>query len=242
MTSSTSVRRGGFAAVGLATLALAGCGMNATHSAAAAPAPASTTTATAPSTTASTPSQAPAAAAIGERATSLGEVLVDARGRTLYTYALDGNGMSACSGACAAAWPPDLVSPGQSLTGDLRLPGHAGMTMRADGHEQATYDGHPLYTFKGDTAAGQTKGAGLKGVWFAVAPDGTRVPARAPRVQPNPAPVPATPRAPAPPTTPQPPAPTPRPSAPPTMHPAPQGGGDGDADNFGGPNDGDGNK
>lgn len=234
MTSSTTVRRGGFAALGLATLALAGCGMNATHQAAAAPAPSATTTAAAPSTTASTPTGALAAAAIGERATSLGEVLVDARGRTLYTYALDGNGMSACSGACAAAWPPDLVSRGQTLTGDLRLPGHAGMIMRADGREQATYGGHPLYTFKGDTAAGQTKGAGLKGVWFAMAPDGARVSMQVPRVQPVPAPIPTAHRAPA--------APKPRLSSPPSMHPTPQGGGDGDADNFGGSNDGDGNQ
>lgn len=242
MISSTS-RRGGFAAVGLATLALAGCGTNATHQAAAGPPPATAATAgpppataataAAPSGPAATPDAAPAMAAIGERSTSLGKVLVDARGHTLYTYALDGNGMSACSGACAAAWPPDLVTPGESLTGQLRLPGRAGMIARAGGQEQATYDGHPLYTFKGDTAAGQTHGAGLKGVWFAVAPDGKRASAHAAPILAAPAPAPA-------------PAPTmsrmPAPAPSPTARPMPRNTGDGDADNFGGPDDGDGNR
>lgn len=228
---SSTFRRGGFAAVGLVTLALAGCGMNATYPAAGPP-PAPAATAAAPSGAPSTPDAGPAMAAIGERATSLGKVLDDARGHTLYTYALDGNGMSACSGACAAAWPPDLVTPGESLTGQLRLPGHAGMIARAGGHEQATYDGHPLYTFKGDTAAGQTHGAGLKGVWFAVAPDGKRVsahaaPAQAAPVQAAPAPAPTMSRMPAP---------------SPTASPMPRNTGDGDADNFGGPDDGDGNR
>lgn len=231
MISSTS-RRGGFAAVGLATLALAGCGTNAAHQAVAGPPPAT-------AATAATPDAAPAMAAIGERSTSLGKVLVDARGHTLYTYALDGNGMSACSGACAAAWPPDLVTPGESLTGQLRLPGRAGMIARAGGHEQATYDGHPLYTFKGDTAAGQTHGAGLKGVWFAVAPDGKRASAHA-----APAPIQAAPApAPAPaPTMSRMPAPAPAPAPSPTARPMPRNTGDGDADNFGGPDDGDGNR
>jgi predicted lipoprotein with Yx(FWY)xxD motif len=92
--------------------------------------------------------------------TSLGKVLVDSRGRTLYLFENDKHGRSACYGACAAYWPPLLstVKPrwGTGVRGSL-----LGLTKRSDGKRQVTYAGHPLYTFVGDKRASQTTGEGL---------------------------------------------------------------------------------
>ena len=92
--------------------------------------------------------------------TPLGNVLVDARGRTLYLFDNDKHGRSACYGACAAYWPPLLstVKPrwGKGVRGSL-----LGLTKRSDGKQQVTYAGHPLYTFVGDKRATQTTGEGL---------------------------------------------------------------------------------
>jgi predicted lipoprotein with Yx(FWY)xxD motif len=209
-------RPGGIAAIGLASLTLAACGMGGGYSPAAAP-PAS-------SAPQSTSSHAPAAAAsmmIGHRATSLGTILVNSAGRTLYTFAKDPKGRSACTGACATAWPPLVVGSGAMLTGMSGVTGSLATITRSDGGHQATYDGHPLYTFAGDTAAGQTNGEGVKGAWFAIGPDGRRI---APAKSAASAGQPASPTA----TASQ-------------ANSIPQGGGDHDADNSGGPDDGDGN-
>jgi predicted lipoprotein with Yx(FWY)xxD motif len=111
------------------------------------------------------------------RTTTLGKVLADQRGRTLYLFEKDTRGMSACSGSCVSFWPPLLkngkmrVAPGikRSLLGTIR---------RSDGRTQVTYGGHPLYRFSLDTAAGQTKGEGLDDFgahWYAVSPAGAKV-------------------------------------------------------------------
>jgi len=214
---SRMARPGGVAAIGLASLALAACGMGGSYSPAAAP-PAS-------SASQSATSHASAAAAsmmIGDRATSLGTVLVNSAGRTLYTFAKDTKGMSACTGACATAWPPLVVGSGAMLTGMSGVTGSLATITRSDGGHQATYDGHPLYTFAGDTAAGQTNGEGVKGAWFAIGPDGQRVTATSSGAS---AGQPASPAV-----------------SPSQANSIPQGGGgDHDADNSGGPSDGDGN-
>ena len=93
--------------------------------------------------------------------TALGKVLVDARGRTLYLFEKDKRGVSACYGACATYWPP-LLSPAKARPGSGVRASLLGVTRRADGKRQVTYAGHPLYTFAGDTKAGQTTGEGLK--------------------------------------------------------------------------------
>jgi predicted lipoprotein with Yx(FWY)xxD motif len=91
-------------------------------------------------------------------------VLTDARGFTLYWFVPDTSTTSKCNGQCAQFWPP-LKGPaakGPGVTGTL------GTIMRNDGSTQATWNGHPLYTYKGDTAPGQNKGNGLNisgGVW-----------------------------------------------------------------------------
>ena len=94
-------------------------------------------------------------------------VLTDSRGLTLYWFALDKAGQSNCNGSCAAYWPPVAGAPvaGSGVTGTL------GTIHRADGSVQATYNGHPLYTYIGDSAPGQAHGNNLNlngGLWHEV--------------------------------------------------------------------------
>ena len=109
--------------------------------------------------------------------TTLGKVLVDARGRTLYLFAKDKGGRSACYGACATYWPP-LVSTAKPQAARGVRASLLGLTKRTDGKRQVTYAGHPLYTFSLDRRAGQTSGQGLTdfgGTWNAVAASGRAV-------------------------------------------------------------------
>jgi predicted lipoprotein with Yx(FWY)xxD motif len=103
-------------------------------------------------------------------------VLTNARGFTVYWFAPDTSTTSNCNGSCATYWPP-VKGPavaGAGVTGKL------GTIKRADGSEQATYNGHPLYTYVGDTAPGQAKGNGLNlsgGLWYEVTVSGSAAPA-----------------------------------------------------------------
>ena len=123
------------------------------------------------------------------RSTSLGTVLVDARGRTLYLFAADTKAKSACYGQCAAAWPPFLTG-GAPVADGLAKKGLLKTVKRKDGSLQVVYAGHPLYFFSGDSRAGQTKGEGIEhfgGSWFAVGAAGKAV---KPASSPPPAPYP----------------------------------------------------
>lgn len=100
---------------------------------------------------------------------SMGKVLVDAKGFTLYTYTRDHGNTSACTGSCAGLWPPLTVAASTTPTGAA----HLGTIMRADGSHQVTFEGHPLYTFTGDTATGQANGQGYGGTWYVVHPSGS---------------------------------------------------------------------
>jgi predicted lipoprotein with Yx(FWY)xxD motif len=106
-----------------------------------------------------------AAATVQLRKTSVGTVLVDAQGRTLYLYAPDKSGSSTCSGGCAASWPPLLVK-GAPKAGNGAKAALLGTTERSDGSLQVTYDGHPLYRFGGDSKAGDVNGQGAGGIWY----------------------------------------------------------------------------
>jgi predicted lipoprotein with Yx(FWY)xxD motif len=109
--------------------------------------------------------------------TSLGRILVDARGHTLYLFGKDRNGKSACSGACAAAWPP-LIATAKPRAGAGAEASRLGTTRRADGRLQVTYNRHPLYTFVKDTTKGQTNGEGLNAfgaTWNALSAAGAKV-------------------------------------------------------------------
>jgi predicted lipoprotein with Yx(FWY)xxD motif len=116
--------------------------------------------------------------AVSAQATSLGTILVDGRGRTVYDFANDKNGASTCTGACAANWlfVPAPAPPPKSLPGVM---GELGTTTREDGAHQLTVAGRPVYTFVGDSAAGQTNGQGVVlngGLWTVVSPAGAPLP------------------------------------------------------------------
>jgi predicted lipoprotein with Yx(FWY)xxD motif len=112
--------------------------------------------------------------AVSAQSTSLGTILVDGRGRTIYVFANDKTNASTCDGACAADWPP-VPAPSPLPASPPGVMGALGTTARSDGTSQLTVAGHPLYTFSGDSAAGQTKGQGLTlngGLWTVVSPAG----------------------------------------------------------------------
>ena len=151
-----------------ATLMIAACGSSST--------PASsggTTSAAAPA------SSAPAAASGSAlKTTTIGgiTVLTNAKGFTLYWFAPDTSTTSRCNGSCATFWPPvkGPATAGAGVTGKLAT------IKRSDGSLQATYNGHPLYTYSGDSAPGQAKGNGLNasgGVWHEVTASGAAAPA-----------------------------------------------------------------
>ena len=97
-------------------------------------------------------------------------VLTNAKGLTLYTFAPDKPGKSVCYGSCAAYWPP-VKGPVTVAAGVTGVTGKLGTTRRTDGSLQATYNGHPLYTYIADTAPGQAKGNKLNlngGLWYEV--------------------------------------------------------------------------
>lgn len=128
------------------------------------------------------PQKAPKGALVSIHKTTLGKVVADARGRTLYLFEKDRNRMSSCNGACAAYWPPLLTSAKPRAGAGVRA-SLLGVARRADGRRQVTYAGHPLYTFVGDTKAGQTSGEGLTNFgapWDAVAPNGRPIEPNAP--------------------------------------------------------------
>ena len=131
-------------------------------------------------TTANTPaaggsSSAPAAAGgstVSQKTIGNQQVLVDSKGMTLYWFAIDTPSKSNCSGSCATFWPPVTgpVTAGSGVTGTL------GTIARSDGTEQATYLGHPLYTYVGDKGPGQNKGNGLNisgGLWWEMTVSGS---------------------------------------------------------------------
>ncbi len=151
------------AAVAALAVVLTACGSRGNDQGSAAPA----TTAAAQQT----------AGTVAVASTSLGDVLVDGKGRTLYAFTKDKGDQSVCSGKCAAAWPALTVTgaatPGSGVQASL-----LSTAKQANGTTQVTYGGKPLYYFAGDAAPGDTKGQGLNGVWFVVRADGSLVQAK----------------------------------------------------------------
>ena len=148
-------------AAGLAALALAlsACASSASSSS-------STPAAGASSPASSAPASASASAGTLGMTTINGTAIVtNSKGMTLYWFAPDTSTTSKCTGSCATYWPPVTgpVTAGSGVTGTL------GTITRPDGTTQATYDGHPLYTYVGDTGPGQAKGNGKNlsgGLWY----------------------------------------------------------------------------
>jgi len=118
------------------------------------------------------------AAALTLRHTSLGTILTDGRGFTLYAFEADQGTMSACSGACAAAWPPAPTSVAHLTVTGGAAKSLVGEITRADGQRQLTYAGHPLYRFSGDGTPGSTNGQGSEAFgapWDTLTATGTEV-------------------------------------------------------------------
>jgi predicted lipoprotein with Yx(FWY)xxD motif len=106
------------------------------------------------------------------------QVVVDSSGMTLYWFAIDTPTKSNCSGQCATFWPvvKGPLTAGSGVTGTL------GTITRSDGTKQATYDGHPLYTYVGDKSPGQATGNGKNlsgGLWWEMTVSGSTPPAAA---------------------------------------------------------------
>src|SRR5215813_13383572 len=138
-----------------ATLLIAACG--------------SSTSSGGSTSTAAAPASSAAASSSALRITKIGgvTVLTNAKGFALYWFVPDTATTSKCNGSCATFWPPvkGPATAGAGVTGKLAT------IKRADGSVQATYNGHPLYTYVGDHAPGQATGNGLNvngGVWHEV--------------------------------------------------------------------------
>jgi predicted lipoprotein with Yx(FWY)xxD motif len=134
----------------------------------------------APSASTATPDAPPAGsgrASIALADSELGTILVDGDGRTLYLWEADTGTSSTCDGACASAWPP-LTTDGQPIAESGVSASKLGTTQRSDGTTEVTYNGHPLYTFAGDSAPGQTTGQGSDGFgaeWYVLSAAGNAI-------------------------------------------------------------------
>jgi len=147
------------------TLAAAACGGNNNESSgtAATAAPAGPTT---------TAAQKAGGTTVAVASSTLGNILVDRDGRTLYAFTKDKGDQSACSGDCATSWPA-LTGPATAGTGvQASL---LSTSMQANGSSQVTYGGKPLYYFAGDAKPGDTNGQDVGNVWFALTADGELV-------------------------------------------------------------------
>jgi predicted lipoprotein with Yx(FWY)xxD motif len=148
-----------------AAVAIAGCGGssgygNSAGAATAAPAKATTT-----------------AAGVAVASSKLGNILVDAHGRTLYLFVADKGTTSKCYGACASLWPP-LTVTGAPKAGTGASASLLGTTKRTDGTTEVTYNGHPLYYYAPDTAAGDVTGQNLDqfgAKWYVLSAKGTAI-------------------------------------------------------------------
>jgi len=154
------------AAVALAALALSACSS-----------PAGTTD-TAPTPAASSTS-APAGSSGGAELTtassSLGDIVVDGKGMTVYYFDKDtaGSGVSTCAGPCASNWPAVPAASDSPVVDGVT--GEVGVITGTDGESQLTLNGLPLYYFAGDSAPGDVNGQAVQDVWWVVAPNGDAI-------------------------------------------------------------------
>jgi predicted lipoprotein with Yx(FWY)xxD motif len=157
------------AGLAVAVLAVAACASSSGSSSAA---PSSAPAAGASSAGASSGTAASSSGgALMSRTIGGAQVLTNSAGFTLYSFAPDTSTTSMCTGSCATYWPPvkGPATAGSGVTGTL------GVITRSGGTMQASYDGHPLYTYAGDSAPGQNKGNGLNlsgGLWHEVTVSG----------------------------------------------------------------------
>jgi predicted lipoprotein with Yx(FWY)xxD motif len=151
-----------------AVVGLAACGSSASTS--------STTPAAPAAAGSSSSSSAPATSSsvIKSAHTSLGTILVNSQGFALYMFGPDTATASKCTASCATYWPP-VKGPVTAAPGSNLRPKLLGTIKRSDGTTQATYAGHPLYTYAADKSPGQATGQGQNlsgGLWYVLAPSG----------------------------------------------------------------------
>ena len=162
------------AAVGLALVSLTGCGGGGIGG----------IYGTTPSASSSPSSSGGSAAAGGITSlmtadTSLGTIVVDDAGMTVYEFDSDtqNSGVSSCTGACLTTWPPVNADTIPALDG---VTGAVATITATDGSTQVTLNGWPLYYFSGDAAPGDTNGQGVEDIWWVLTPDGTPITTVAP--------------------------------------------------------------
>jgi predicted lipoprotein with Yx(FWY)xxD motif len=108
---------------------------------------------------------------------ALGQILVDAQGRTLYLFTADSGHGSACDGVCAAAWPP-LFAHGNPRVADGANLSLLSTIRRSSSARQRTYNGHPLYLYAGDQKPGDVNGEGVTAFgarWYTLSPAGNQI-------------------------------------------------------------------
>jgi predicted lipoprotein with Yx(FWY)xxD motif len=157
------------AVAALCSLVLAACSDDVTPEGSGTPEP---TGAAEPSATPE-PSEEPAAATVAVEDSDLGQIVVDAEGRTLYVFLADSGAESTCYDDCEENWPP-LTVDGELVAGE-GIDGPLGTTEREDGSTQVTLDGHPLYYFAADATPDDINGQGVGDVWYVVSPEGEAI-------------------------------------------------------------------
>ena len=167
------------APLAVAALGAAGCGSSTPGSSGTSPSAAhAASTAAGPSNGASSSaaSASSEAATIKTAKTSLGTVLTDSKGVTVYLFEGDTGTKSTCYQQCASAWPP-VLTRGTPAAGPGAAVSLLGTTKRTDGTTQVTYAGHPLYYFSAGMTPGQVNGQGVHAFgagWDAIKPSGAQ--------------------------------------------------------------------
>lgn len=158
---------------------VAGCSNGATASPSTAAATTPEPTLAASPVTTEAPSTAPSAAAeayeVDVVTDALGAHITGEDGKTLYLRTSDPAGGSSCTGGCATTWPPFTLDTGETVTAGTGVTGALTTFTRSDGKTQVLIDGHALYYYAADSAAGDSTGQGAGGVWFVVSPAGAKV-------------------------------------------------------------------
>lgn len=133
---------------------------------------------TSPAPIAASPSPASAAVTLTVAGNStLGQILVDGGGRTVYLFVADSGTASTCYTSCAQIWPPVLTT-GAPQAGTGATASLVGTTARTDGTTEVTYAGHPLYYFVSDKKPGDTAGQAVNGfgaLWYVLSPSGMQI-------------------------------------------------------------------
>jgi len=107
--------------------------------------------------------------------TKYGKFLTGEDGKTLYMFKPDTATTSACNTGCVDSWPPFTLDAGETVKGGSGVSGTFTTVTRSDGGMQVVYNGHPLYYFSGDQAAGDTNGEGLNSKWYLLDADGNQI-------------------------------------------------------------------